>query len=182
MSPARNSAGLFQGEAVVVEVLVFLRSNPDVELSYDDIAKETGIRPVSRLKRAVPEARAVAEHLGDRLEVFGRSTDPRRREQVTRYKLSGTGDAFGARDAIRTSLRAVRALKDMRRSCDFEARNKSSISGKAFRTMANAADECIKTVTGVPKIGPQVTPKPEKTLLLQHVTEMEAMVAEAAAS
>jgi hypothetical protein len=48
--------------------------------------------------------------------------------------------------------------------------------------MATPLTGASRRVTGVPKIGPQVTPKSEKTLLLQHVTEMEAMVAQAAAS
>ncbi len=150
MSYRRDSSTPTQAEQDTIDVLLWLGHHTGHELSYDDIARGTGIPDGSRLRRAVPRARAAAHVLGHRLEQFLPSRDPLRRgARVTRFHTSGQGDEFGARDALLACRKAVAYMGDMHRACTFEAKNPNSFEPEAFGQMAQAAEGCMKTVSGV---------------------------------
>ncbi|MCF3167074.1 MULTISPECIES: hypothetical protein [Streptomyces] len=180
MSPKRNSETPSQAEQDAIDVLLWLGHNAGRELSYADIARGTGIPDGSRLRRAVPRARAAAHVLGHRLEQFMASRDPLRRgARVTRFHRSGQGDEFGARDALLACRKAVAYMGDMHRACTFEANNPNSIEPEAFGQMADAAEGCMKTVSGVEGLGSKVL-RNQGTIRRQaeRIADLEAQIAD----
>ncbi|MCI3932104.1 hypothetical protein [Streptomyces sp. AN091965] len=180
MSPKRDNAAPSRGEQDAIDVLLWLGHNAGRELAYADIARGTGIPDSSRLRRAVPKARAAAALLGHRLEQFQASRDPLRRGvRVTRFHKLGQGDEFGARDALLACRKAVAYMGDMHRACTFEASNPHSIEPEAFGQMAGAVDGCMKTVSGVEGLGSKVF-KAQGTIRRQaeRIADLEAQVAE----
>ncbi|KNB49023.1 hypothetical protein [Streptomyces caatingaensis] len=178
MSPKRDTPTRAEQDAI--DVLLWLRHNAGREVSYADIARGTSIPDGSRLRRAVPRARIVAHELGHRLEQFLPSRDPLRRgARVTRFHLSGQGDEFGARDALLACRRAVAYMGDMHRACTFEANNPHSIEPEAFGQMAEAAEGCMKTVSGVEGLGSKVL-HAQGTMRrqAQRIADLEAQIAE----
>ncbi|MFI7642325.1 hypothetical protein [Nonomuraea sp. NPDC049400] len=184
MSRRRDAMGWTQAEFDVADVMIWLRSNHGRELSYADIAAGVGMANGPRLRRAVRVVRVIAANRGDRLERFMPSADPaRRRVFVTRYMRSGHGDEFSARDAMSAARAAMTSVKDMHRATTFEAANSCSIARKEFETMAQAADECIKAISGIDKVGPQVVRQDNNSsLLAQMIADLEARLAEPATS
>ncbi|MEV0444806.1 hypothetical protein AB0I84_04605 [Streptomyces spectabilis] len=181
MSTAQDTRPPSQQEQDAAEVLLWLRHNAGREITYKDIAAGVGIPEGSRLRGAVCHARRVAEHMGHRLERFLPSRNPRLRGAwVTRFKLAGKGDEFGARDALYASRMAVSAMDDMRRSCTYEASNENGVAPKAFNEMASAVDGCMKTVSGVGGLGEEVFRlQDENKHLSERVAQLEAQLAEA---
>ncbi|MFE3475735.1 hypothetical protein ACFXOI_29645 [Streptomyces bacillaris] len=180
MSLKRDSDTPSQIEQDAIDVLLWLNHNTGRELSYTDIARGTGIPDGSRLRRAVPQARAAAHVLGHRLEQFMPSRDPQRRgARVTRFHKSGQGDEFGARDALLACRKAVAYMGDMHRACTFEANNPNSVEPEAFGQMAQAAEGCMKTVSGVESLGSKVL-QAHGTMRrqAQRIADLEAQVAE----
>ncbi|KUL69410.1 MULTISPECIES: hypothetical protein [unclassified Streptomyces] len=180
MSPKRDSSTPSQAEQDAIDVLLWLGHNAGRELSYEDIAGGIGIPDGSRLRRAVPRARAAAHVLGHRLEQFMPSRDPLRRgARVTRFHKSGHGDEFGARDALLACRKAVAYMGDMHRACTFEANNPNSIEPEAFGQMADAAEGCIKTVSGVEGLGSKVV-SAQGTIRrqAQRIADLEAQIAD----
>ncbi|MEU0738628.1 hypothetical protein [Streptomyces sp. NPDC006134] len=180
MSPKRDSGTPSQAEQDATDVLLWLVHNAGRELSYADISRGTGIPDGSRLRRAVPRARAAAHLLGHRLEQFMPSRDPQRRgARVTRFHKSGQGDEFGARDALLACRKAVAYMGDMHRACTFEANNPNSIEPEAFGQMAEAAEGCMKTVSGVEGLGSKVL-QAQGTMRrqAQRIADLEAQLAE----
>lgn len=180
MNPKRDSGTPSQAEQDAIDVLLWLKHNTGRELSYADIARGTGIPDGSRLRRAVPRARAAAHVLGHRLEQFMPSRDPRRRgAHVTRFHTSGQGDEFGARDALLACRKAVTYMGDMHRACTFEANNPNSIEPEAFGQMAEAVEGCMKTVSGVEGLGSKVLQAHGKMQRqAQRIADLEAQIAE----
>jgi hypothetical protein len=164
-------------------ILVWLAHNAGRELSYSDISRGTGIPDTPRLRRAVAQARKAAELLGDRLETFYRSKDPRRHGMsVTRYNLAGKGDDLSSRDALHTARVAIAAMKDMRRSCAYEGENIHGFAPKAFKEIAGAVDGCIRTVSGVEQLSDEVFKLQRKhDAMARRIAELEAQVAQATA-
>ncbi|MFJ2828518.1 hypothetical protein ACIPC1_13200 [Streptomyces sp. NPDC087263] len=153
MSPKRDSDTPSQLEQDAIDVLLWFGPNAGRELSYADISRGTGIPDGSRLRRAVPRARAAAHVLGHRLEQFMHSRDPLKRgARVTRFHKSGQGDEFGARDALLACRKAVAYMGDMHRACSFEAGNPNSVDREAFGQMPDAAEGGIRTLKlGMPR-------------------------------
>ncbi|MFF9569407.1 MULTISPECIES: hypothetical protein [unclassified Streptomyces] len=179
MSPRRDSDTPSQLEQDAIDVLLWLGPNAGRELSYEDIARGTGI-PDRRLRRAVPKARAAAHELGHRLEQFMASRDPLRRgARVTRFHKSGQGDEFGARDALLACRKAVAYMGDMHRACSFEAGNPNSLDREAFGQMAEAAEGGIRTFSGVERLGSKVVQN-QGTMRRQaeRIADLEAQIAE----
>lgn len=180
MSPKRESDTPSQLEQDAIDVLLWLGPNAGRELSYADIARGTGIPDGSRLRRAVPRARAAAHVLGHRLEQFMHSRDPLKRgARVTRFHKSGQGDEFGARDALLACRKAVAYMGDMHRACSFEAGNPNSVDREAFGQMADAAEGGIRTFSGVERLGSKVV-KNQGTMRRQaeRIADLEAQIAE----
>jgi hypothetical protein len=180
MSPKLGSDTPSRLEQDAIDVLLWLGPNAGRELSYADISRGTGIPDGSRLRRAVPRARAAAHVLGHRLEQFMPSRDPLKRgARVTRFHKSGQGDEFGARDALLACRKAVAYMGDMHRACTFEANNPQSIEPEAFGQMADAAEGCMKTVSGVEGLGSKVF-RAQGTIRRQaeRIADLEAQVAE----
>lgn len=180
MSLQHDTGTPTRAEQDAIDVLLWLSHNTGRELSYRDIARGTGIPDSSRLRRAVPRARAAAHVLGHRLEQFLPSRDPLRRgARVTRFHKSGQGDEYGARDALMACRRAVSSIGDMHRACTFEAHNPHSIDAVAFGQMADAADGMVKTVSGVESLGSRIvqTQRSDRRKA-QRIAELEAQIAE----
>lgn len=180
MSAKRDSDTPSQAEQDAIDVLLWLGHNTGRELSYTDISRGTGIPDGSRIRRAVPRARAAAHVLGHRLEQFLPSRDPLRRgARVTRFHRSGQGDEFGARDALLACRKAVAYMGDMHRACTFEATNPHSIEPEAFGQMAEAAEGCMKTVSGVEGLGSKVV-NAQGTMRrqAQRIADLEAQIAD----
>ena len=180
MSSLRDSGTPTRAEQDTIDVLLWLTHNTGRELSYPDIARGTGIPDGNRLRRAVPRARAAAHVLGHRLEQFLPSRDPLMRgARVTRFHRSGQGDEFGARDALLACRKAVAYMGDMHRACTFEANNPHSIEPEAFGQMADAAEGCMKTVSGVEGLGSKVL-QAQGTMRrqAQRIADLEAQLAE----
>ena len=115
-----------------------------------DISAGVGIPVSSRLKAAVRQVRVAAAEHGDRLEQFRNSEDPlRRRTRVTRYQRRGTGDELGAKDALLACRKSVASMAEMKRACEFEAKNPASIAPAAFGQMADTADGAMRLISGV---------------------------------
>ncbi|WP_251063768.1 MULTISPECIES: hypothetical protein [unclassified Streptomyces] len=70
-------------------------------------------------------------------------------------------------------------MGDMHRACTFEANNPNSIEPKAFGQMADAAEGCMKTVSGVEGLGSKVF-RAQETIRRQaeRIADLEAQVAE----
>lgn len=180
MSRKRDSDTPSQLEQDAIDVLLWLGPNASRELSYADISRGTGIPDGSRLRRAVPKARAAAHVLGHRLEQFMPSRDPLKRgARVTRFHKCGQGDEFGARDALLACRKAVAYMGDMHRACSFEAGNPHSLDRDAFGQMADAAEGGIRTFSGVERLGSKVVQN-QGTMRRQaeRIADLEAQIAE----
>jgi hypothetical protein len=172
----RPPTGLEQDTAAV---LVWLADNAGRELTRQEISTGTGIPNGTRLHRAVRQARAAGALLGNRLETFYKSEDPRRRGQmVTRYNLKGHGDKLSARDALHTSKQAIAKMKDMERSCTYEGENENGFAPTTYKEIASAVGGCIQTVSGMGKIGEEVSELQRRDeARAQRVAELEAELA-----
>ncbi|MDI3420441.1 hypothetical protein [Streptomyces luteolus] len=180
MSPNRDSDTPSRLERDAIDVLLWLDHNAGRELSYTDIARGTGIPDSSRLRRAVPRARAAAHVLGHRLEQFMPSRDPLKRgARVTRFHKNGQGDEFGARDALLACRKTVAYMGDMHRACTFEANNPNSIDAEAFGQMADAAEGGMRTISGVERLGSRAVQN-QGTMRRQaeRIADLEAQIAE----
>lgn len=97
-----------------------------------------------------------------RIALVRMSHDSRTRAYLTRQtdtgrtKNEGQVDEFSARDALLACRKAVAYMGDMHRACTFEANNPNSIEPEAFGQMADAAEGCMKTVSGVEGLGSKV--------------------------
>lgn len=158
------------------DILEFLRKFPGKEFTRHDIARGSGVPDNHRIGPGVRRARVAAEHFGDRIENYALSRDPARHGAYTlRYIQAGKGDAYGARDAIRSSRMAITAMEDMRRACDFESRNRHSASPAGFGQVATAVGGCLSTVSSIQELNEQMWQTNNENLrLAKLVAELQA--------
>jgi len=169
-----------RSERDTIDVLLWLHHRAGAEVSYQDIAAGVDIPVSNRLRKAVCEARKAAAESGDRLELFQVSRDPLRRHgYTTRYQRSGTGDEFGARDALLACRKSVASMAEMKRACDFEATNPNSLDAQAFGQMAATADGAMRLISGVEGLGNKVMSNQERMkAMAARIADLEAQVSE----
>ena len=176
MTPRRDAAGWTGTEYAIRNVLLFLHASSSRELSYDDIAAGARVTVKYRLRRAVKVARAVAHARGDRLERFRRHSQ--RKVHVTRYITSGSGDELSGRDALAAGRVAMTALREAHRAADFVAGEEECVESDGFAVMAKAAAECLTTVAGILRLGPEVVRPENQGLSHRMVAELESQLGE----
>lgn len=159
-----------------VDVLEFLKKFPLKEFTRTQIARGSGVPDNYRIRIAVPHARRAAEKSGARVENYMRSRDPNMHGAYTlRLVPIGKGDSEGARDALHSSRTAISAMEDMRRSCEFESKNKHSLSPAGFGQVATAVSGCLITVESVGELNEQLWKSNRDNLrLAKRIAELEA--------
>ncbi|MBR7828147.1 hypothetical protein KDK95_17655 [Actinospica sp. MGRD01-02] len=146
------------------DVLAFLEKFPLTEFTSSQIARGSGV-PKHRLGPAVRLARAAAELRHARIEDYGYSQDPaRRREKTLRYVPEGKGDAYGARDANRSSRAAITQMENARRACDSAAKNPHIDKRAGYKQVGNAFGSCLSTVAGIQEMADEIWDQNRKLL------------------
>lgn len=180
MSSRDADRPLSRSEQDTIDVLLWLHRRAGAEVSYQEIAEGVGIPNGNRLRAAVRRARLAAAESGDRLEQFQLSRDPlRRMVRVTRYQRAGTGDEFGARDALLACRKSVASMAEMKRACGFEATNPRSLDASAFGQMAATADGAMRLISGVEGLGSKVMSNQQRmNAMAARIADLEAQVSE----